>query len=312
MIKRLFPHQNTWKKYLRNVLSFIGCYRIASTLLKFSAVRSLLLQHCQFQTETIRTAIASAYAFGSAEATFPQSSSEMAPENFENYIRTTKDPWWLWIKEHLNVKNTKGLKLLDIGAGPGYMGHHFKYLGYEVTAVSGNPQELDECARRGMRTIQSDMHSLPIPAASYDAVLASHVLEHSIVPYILLLEIKRVLKPKGLLFINLPYPIEGNPALDYPDCYDYKKDEYNFKVNENTGFFINPEQAYYCYGISHHVFVLTYWQWRWLFKMTEYEHLFSAIEIMDGKKFIPPEVFAAEMVKLRKVAKNQHFILRKQ
>jgi SAM-dependent methyltransferase len=283
-------------------------------VMSLSAVRNILSEYDrQNQKATIFSisdALDSAYKTGSVLSEFPRSPERQRPENYDNYMKTGPDPWWPWIKENSPVKDATGLSLLDVGAGPGFNGQHFQYLGYTVTAHSGNAMELAECARRGMKTIQSEMHNIPVQDASYDAAFACHVLEHSIIPYVLLLEIKRILKPGGLLYVNLPYPIEGDPALDYPECYDAEKDEYRFETDSSTGHFKQLELAYYSYSFEHHIFVLTYWQWRWLFKNAGFEHIASTVEVIGTGEFLPGETIARRQEYQRR-PKNQHFILRR-
>jgi len=315
---RYFPHNSFYirfsiekKSMLRKIAKLLGGRKLAQLLIGIPIVREKMLQTFHSQEEAIRSAIASAFVKGSANATFPYSPPEMSPENFDKYIKESEVSWWKWTKENTPVKDAKGHQLLDIGAGPGFIGHHFKFLGYEVTAVSGNDAELNECSRRGMKTIKCEMHSLPVPSKSYDAVLACHVLEHSIVPYVLLLEIKRVLKSDGLLFVNVPYPIEGDPALDFPECYDVEKDEYQFEIDKNTGHVVNQRLAYYSYGVTNHIFVLTYWQWRWLFRLAGFKHYASAIDVFPEGKLLSPD-HIADMEEYKHILKNQLFILRRE
>lgn len=302
------------RKIIKTIAKIPGIYSLLRFLLSIQAVRGVLSEFERQQQKssviTIPDALTNAYNSGSVLAEFPRSPEHQSPENFDEYIKTRPDPWWPWIKENTPIQDASGQKLIDIGAGPGFNGQHFQYLGYEITAHSGNIMELDECAKRGMKTIQSEMHNIPAQDASFDAAFACHVLEHSIVPYILLMEIKRLLKPGGLLFVNLPYPIEGDPAIDFPGCYDVENDRYTFETDPKTGHFVHLEQAYYAYSFDHHMFVLTYWQWRWLFKNVGFEHIASTIEVIGSGEFISGENIA-RMPEYTRRAKNQHFILRR-
>jgi SAM-dependent methyltransferase len=303
------PHFHRDKGVLKSILGILGGRHIARILIKFPTVRRYIIEGYHSQEESIRCALLDAFESGSVESTFPHSPPEMSPENFENYIKESKTLWWVWIKNNTPVKKAKGHRLLDIGAGPGFFGHHFQYLGYEITAVSGNDLELLECANRGMKTIRCDMHSIPVPSHSFDAVLASHVLEHSVIPYVLLLEIRRILKPDGLLFVNLPYPIEGDPATYDPTCYDPETDQYFFDIDPRTGNVVDLNLTYHSYGVKNHVFVLTYWQWRWLFRLTGFRHHASVIELIEDTALVSIEDIQ-DRNKYAKVRKNQLFILR--
>lgn len=283
--------------------------KIITHLFRYNTIRKTVFKDHSSQVDNIQRAIAHANMNGSEGAVFPQSVEALLPENFLDHYEGSKDIWWLWFKENIPVKNAQGLSLLDIGSGPGFIGHHFLCYGYDVTALSSNDLELAECKRRGMKILKSEMHSVPVGGESYDAVLASHVLEHSVAPFVLLLEILRVLKPGGYLYVNLPYPIDGNLANDYPECYDRDSDTYSIEGNE-LNYAKVEEQAYYTYGFEHHFFVLTYWQWRWLFRHLGLIHIASCIQsVRDGKLYSGDEVNKDNA--LPNNAKLQYFILQK-
>ena len=61
---------------------------------------------------------------------------------------------------------------------------------------------------------RADLTRLPFPDASYDAVLASHVLEHIRDDRRALREVRRVLRPGG--FAALPVPVIGLTSVEYP------------------------------------------------------------------------------------------------
>lgn len=289
----------------------LGGHRLARFLLGSAAIRRLLLDSAGTADDLVRIELESYYRRGSVQTAFPQSPEWMRPENFDAYFTGGPLPgWWNWFRANLPVPEPKGLRLADIGAGPGFIGHHFLAAGFDVTAISGNSSELEECRRRGMSTIEAEMHAIPVASGSFDAVLTSHVLEHSIVPFLLLREIRRILKPGGHLFVNLPVPIDGNVADDHPDSYDPETDTFNFKVDPVTCNVLEQAMSYYSHGVTHHVFVLTYWQWRWLFRLTGFEHLASAIVVCGSGEILTPQEEAARE-DLRKAPRNQLFILRR-
>lgn len=60
---------------------------------------------------------------------------------------------------------------------------------------------------------RADLRSLPFSDASYDVVIASHVLEHIQEDRLALREIRRVLKPGGVAI--LPVPLVGQTTVEY-------------------------------------------------------------------------------------------------
>ena len=61
---------------------------------------------------------------------------------------------------------------------------------------------------------KADLTKLPFSDESYDAVYASHVLEHIKDDMVALAEIRRILRPKGIAI--LPVPIIGAITVEYP------------------------------------------------------------------------------------------------
>jgi SAM-dependent methyltransferase len=62
---------------------------------------------------------------------------------------------------------------------------------------------------------KADLRALPFADASYDVVIASHVLEHIQEDTVALREIRRILKPGG--FALLPVPLIGPVTVEYPE-----------------------------------------------------------------------------------------------
>ena len=284
-----------------------GVNALLSFLMRSSVFRALVREQSSSSADYLYAAITEFYRTGSVNIKFPQSRPSVTPQAFDQHMQNCECVWFNWVRANKPQVSAEGLKLLDVGCGQGYSGHHFCSFGYKVTAVSGNPEELVECSLRGMETIQCEMHRIPRPAASFDAVLASHVLEHSVAPMLLLWELRRLLKPSGIMYVYLPLPIDAEPRRDFPDSYDEANDCYRIEADENAVGKIR-ELSYYTYGFTPHIFVLTYWQWRWLFKQTGFDHIASAIETPDG--VMDPEKALAKLQN-RPHHCNQLFILRR-
>lgn len=95
--------------------------------------------------------------------------------------------------------------ILDIGCGNGSILRHLKSRGYRDL----HGLEISDYAIRRLRADGIEMHfgqlpSIALPAAQYDVVIASQVLEHIIRRRRFLQEVRRVLKPGGRAFIFVP------------------------------------------------------------------------------------------------------------
>lgn len=307
-LRRLEHSRQGGRQMLLRVLNALQIERFFRLLLKSAAFRRLLRESTDSPSDYLYSSLMDFYRAGSTESHFPQSPPELLPENFARHMAVCECSWFEWFKKRSPHTQGTGLRLVDVGCGPGFLGHHFVHYGYNVTAVSGSPEELAECSRRGMTTVECEMHQMPLPSGEFDAILASHVLEHSVAPMLLLWEMKRLLKPEGIFYINLPLPIDAEPRRDYPEYHVPETDSYIMEVDESHRTTV-PELAHYAYGFPAHIFVLTYWQWRWVFRQAGLEHLDSCIEFPDGRQVDPNA--ALEELAGRPHHCNQFFLLRK-
>jgi SAM-dependent methyltransferase len=93
-------------------------------------------------------------------------------------------------------------KLVDLGAGRGALSRWAAGNGFQTTAVDinrGNYLTAD------IDFVEADLnHTIPMPAASADAVVALEVVEHLENTYAFLREISRLLKPGGQAIVSTP------------------------------------------------------------------------------------------------------------
>ena len=106
-----------------------------------------------------------------------------------------------------------GMHLLDVGCGPGSI-----TVGLAEVVAPGRAVGIDiqsalveqaraRAAARGMATARfevADLHRLPFPEASFDAVFANGVLMHLREPARALAELRRVLRPGGIAGVRDP------------------------------------------------------------------------------------------------------------
>ena len=102
--------------------------------------------------------------------------------------------------------NTKGKKVLDIGCADGSFGSKLAKKGALVYGVDISPVAVKIAIRKLKDAYVADLNNqkLPFAAKTFDFVIASEIIEHLFNPANLLMEIKRVLKDKGILILTTP------------------------------------------------------------------------------------------------------------
>ena len=108
-----------------------------------------------------------------------------------------------------HIRSYSGLesgRILDVGCGRGLMLAELKRYGWECFGIERS-KIASEYARdvMGIKVeTTGDLIGCGYPSAYFDVVCLWHVLEHMPAPLEVLKEIKRILKPNGLLFIEVP------------------------------------------------------------------------------------------------------------
>jgi len=99
-----------------------------------------------------------------------------------------------------------GAKVLDIGCGQGLALEIFRSLGMQAVGVTLGRIDLDVCRSKGFEAESMDQNFLDFSPASFDLLWCRHVLEHSVAPFFTLSEYRRLVKPGGLVYVEVPAP----------------------------------------------------------------------------------------------------------
>ena len=125
-------------------------------------------------------------------------------------------------------------RVLDIGAGSAKYKKIISKQAVNYVTLDISPGEYVD--------IVGDAMKMPIIDASFDTVISTETLEHVQKPWLVIKEIKRVLKPGGICFLTAPFML---PAHNDPgDYFRYNKSGLEFLFREE-GFTI-IESDYYC------------------------------------------------------------------
>jgi len=97
-----------------------------------------------------------------------------------------------------------GGRLLEVGCGSGESLRLLQELGWDAEGVDFDPEAVANARAKGLRVRQGDLAAQAFDSSSFDAVIASHVIEHVPDPEALLVEALRVLRPGGTLVLYTP------------------------------------------------------------------------------------------------------------
>ncbi|MES2598945.1 MAG: class I SAM-dependent methyltransferase [Verrucomicrobiota bacterium] len=133
----------------------------------------------------------------------------MSPAEHEIMREAEEQHWWYAVLHQLVLAEMRtrvkpGAAVLDAGCGTG--GMMARMAGWDAKGVDISPAAVWHCQERGLHEVtQASVCELPFPDASFDLVLSLDVLYHQQVDDISALkEMARVLRPGGILILNLP------------------------------------------------------------------------------------------------------------
>lgn len=102
-------------------------------------------------------------------------------------------------------KNLTGKTLLDAGCGTGLFSQAAAQKGAKVTSLDVGPELLKEVAKKcDSKRVVGGISQLPFKDNSFDIVIATEVIEHTLNPKKSVEELCRVAKPNGLVIVTVP------------------------------------------------------------------------------------------------------------
>lgn len=108
--------------------------------------------------------------------------------------------------------------ILDVGCGNGWVAKYFLSKRKKVVSMDisfKNPVEvLKENPDENHAALVADAYHLPFKKNSFDAIIASEILEHVYDPKLFMIKLLEALKPGGRLIITTPY----NEKIEYFLC----------------------------------------------------------------------------------------------
>ena len=100
----------------------------------------------------------------------------------------------------------RGLDLVEVGSGGGHVLRLFPEA--KITAVDVSEVFLDTARKNlaglDVRFVKGEIDKLDLPAASFDRIVCTEVLEHTVDPTAILAAMARLLRPRGVAVITVP------------------------------------------------------------------------------------------------------------
>jgi SAM-dependent methyltransferase len=138
---------------------------------------------------------------------YKDSSNLSARAGLHERFSTNKYGWHRWVFDQLDLPSTANM--LELGCGPGWLWLQNRDripAGWQITLSDLSEGMVDEARQRlggasrafAFKTI--DAQTIPFPEASFDGVIANHMLYHVPDRARAITEIRRVLKPGGRLY----------------------------------------------------------------------------------------------------------------
>ena len=113
-----------------------------------------------------------------------------------------------WL-ENLGVNSFRGLRVLDLGCGSGYISHLAKTQGAAISVGIDIEKPKDGVfTPHGWQFVQSNLDAedwfLSLPIKDFDVILAFDIIEHLRSPVAFLEQCRQILSPRGSLYLTTP------------------------------------------------------------------------------------------------------------
>ena len=131
--------------------------------------------------------------------------SELQPKMLDEEGRRRKGQKLVAIVEHFLGESLGGRRVLDVGSSTGFITDELARAGGEVVGVDIDRPGLAAAWARfeGVRPfVCARGEHLPFPEDSLDVVIFNHIYEHTVDPVPVVREIRRVLRPGGVVYLG--------------------------------------------------------------------------------------------------------------
>ncbi|MEP7157620.1 MAG: class I SAM-dependent methyltransferase [Betaproteobacteria bacterium] len=133
-----------------------------------------------------------------------------------------------WHRYHYVLPLVTGKSVLDVACGEGYGSALMSRHAAQVTGVDISPEAIAHgreayAARSNLKLIEASCTTLPFDAAMFDRVVSFETIEHIHPQAEFLDEIRRVLKPDGVLILSCPNKAEYSDKRGFSNEFHVKE-----------------------------------------------------------------------------------------
>jgi len=114
------------------------------------------------------------------------------------------DSGFFELEQDILSANPQGSRVLDVGCAAGALLLMLKKRGWIVRGVEISAPQATYCRERGLEVSSLPLEENRFPDQCFDAILASHLIEHLNDPGSFVREARRILKPNGRLYVTTP------------------------------------------------------------------------------------------------------------
>ncbi len=139
---------------------------------------------------------------------------------------------------------TPGMRVLDVGCGQGPALEFFRKCQTDYLGVTLSDEDVEACRVKGFNVERMDQSFLRLPDQSQDLVWARHVIEHSIFPLFTLHGFNRVIRPPGMLYLEVPAPETSCHHEQNPNHYSVLSKSNWRSLLERSGFKVIADVDY--------------------------------------------------------------------
>lgn len=110
----------------------------------------------------------------------------------------------------MNIDNAFGevahatLRFLDVGCGGGHFVRAAQILGFEAYGIEVDRQAAENAQKKGLNVLKGSLPHPDLPSDSFDLIKLMHVVEHVPDPNALFIEVAKLLKPGGVIWVDVP------------------------------------------------------------------------------------------------------------